>query len=717
MNELGFEDLIDLLPKCEAFPTNDVLPRGISYGSTIPEFIPPNVALAEGIPGQSQVLVIEAPGAVGKSTLAKAMSSRCGALMWDLAAADEVGYGSLDAVLEHTMRPGLKADFLEWMTEGIQLLIIDALDEGRIKVNENSFTRLLENISRLSKDAKGVCFVLLGRTQIAESVWLSLADQDINVSLLTIEPFTRAQANEYIEKRVESGQSGPIRECRDLVFEQLEAAMKNEPDSESTSAFLHYPPVLDVIVVLLQTERNPMALKNFLESQTPETSVNLLRDVMDHILWREQQKTVPAFIESLVAADQQILKPIVESLYDNDEQSMRLLASVLEVSLDSTPKSLPTNLETAYNSAVGRAMTDHPFLRGATRFANSVFEAYLYAKALRGDFGEDLTNRVTAILLDSPNLPTTLLAEFYLETESSPREVRAEHVGLLYESLLSSESNRRRVRLSIDGDDPIHTPGTHSDYAEGEFEILSGGREGDAGYEPEVIPFSLKATTDSVISFRRYIRDIYLSIPGTVELGANVSEFRIGPSVYICAGRIRIGSEALVVERVPPKYDEYDDASVALEAAAFEAPFLSGSPTVYGHDFSVAWPGDEVFPWRQYRYERNPFETDDNETRRTYLRFKRIATAFQSRGKGTLARSKVKIENPRIMQGELEVALLRTLQQDGILYLGDGGKRYYWSPERANELLGVSWIDLRKGECPEKLRSYLNEFNLANPGL
>ena len=722
MTTYTFDQLTELLPKCEAFPTAQQLPHGVTYGSMIPEFTSPDVALAEGDLHKSQVLIIAAPGAVGKSTLARALSSKNRALIWDLAKAEEVGFGSLDAMLERAMQQGLKSDFLEWMSEGIQFIIVDALDEGRIKVNENSFFRLLENISLLAKDAKGICFVLLGRTQIAESVWLSLTDQDIDASILTIEPFTRQQANEYIEKRTKRDFTVPFVECRDLIFQQLEAPMKDGPDSETTNEFLHYPPVLDVISVLLNREGNLMALKNFLESQTPETAVKLLHDVMNHILEREQQeKFIPAFSGKLAEKDRQRVPAISDSLYTKDEQGKRLLASVLDASTDCTPAVLPVQLEAEYISAVKESLIDHPFLRGENRFANSVFQSYLYARALRGDFGDDLSSRVTGLLSESTSLPTTLLAEFYLGTGingiSSQQQVKPEHVGLLYDSLLSSASSRRRVRLSIEGSDPLNSDGAVTDEAEGAFELLSIEREDDSEYEPQSISFSLNAASDSLISFRRYIGDVNLTIPCTVVLGAGVAEFKIGPSVYINANRIRIASEALVVEKVPPKYCEYADTGVRLEAQAFESPLLRGSPTVYAQDFSVSWPGDQAFPWRRYRSDQVPSDFDDAMSHRAYLRFRRIATAFQSRGKGSLARAKVKIEHPRIMRSGLEQSLLKKLLEDGILYLGDGGRRYFWEPERADDLLGVSWLDLRKGECPQRLRHYLSEFIRLNPEL
>ena len=69
------------------------------------------------------------------------------------------------------------------------------------------------------------------------------------------------------------------------------------------------------------------------------------------------------------------------------------------------------------------------------------------------------------------------------------------------------------------------------------------------------------------------------------------------------------------------------------------------------------------------------------------------------------------------MQGQLEKSLLARLLDDEILDLRDGSKRYFWNPLQANELLGVSWLDLRKGECPTKLRDYLSEFIRTHPNL
>lgn len=159
----SFEQLLSTLPNCDNFPLNDALPLGIGYiSSSMPGFIPASLSTIEGTDDGivPQVIVVSAPGAVGKSTLAREVAFHKGALLWDLAAASEVAANSLEGVLLKTLARGSTEDFLEYMAEGFQCVVIDALDEGRNKVNENSFQRFLEDIARMAQNSKSACFVL-----------------------------------------------------------------------------------------------------------------------------------------------------------------------------------------------------------------------------------------------------------------------------------------------------------------------------------------------------------------------------------------------------------------------------------------------------------------------------------------------------------------------------------------------------------------------------
>lgn len=390
-----FAELLEQLPNCDNFPMKGTLPDGLYYPEESPEgFIAPNLTISEEAtdPENCQVIIISAPGAVGKSTLASAMSAQKNALMWDLASAREVAAGSLNGLLYETFEDDYMNEFIEYISEGMQFLIIDALDEGRIKVNENAFRRLLEDISERAKDSKGTCFVLLGRTRISEESWLVLDEKGVSVSLLAIEPFDRNQANEYINNRFESETpSETFNECRDLIFERLAFSVSGDLSGDAHREFLHYPPVLDVVARLLEGESNLFRLVNRLRNENADANQNtrgsiaLLQDVIEHILLREKdEKVVPAVKTRLEDIARQMGWSDWNGLYTVEEQSHRLLGSVLNVPVTTSPPGMPGRLHSLYEDAIATSISEHPFLQGVDRFANLVFKSYLYSQALRG---------------------------------------------------------------------------------------------------------------------------------------------------------------------------------------------------------------------------------------------------------------------------------------------------------------------------------------------
>ena len=723
-----FAQLLERLPNCDEFNLRHNPDAGISYiDCETPRFVPPNLSDMEdeSEDGPTQVLIVSAPGAVGKSTLAKAIAFDKKALLWDLAAAPEVAGGSLNGMLFSTLGTG-QTDFLEFMTEGLQFLIIDALDEGRLKVNENSFQRLLEDIGQIAQLSKGLCFVLLGRTRVAETAWLVLEDLGVQVSMSRIEPFDREQANRYIENNISADKrSELLYECRDLIFEQLAFSVTETPDSDSARDFLHYPPVLDVVATLLKDESNPFELKNSL-NELQDGSIQLLQSVITRILDREQTKVLPAVRGSLNEAAESLNWSDWDSLYSSKEQCQRLLGIVLHQQVSVVPENLPNSVKALYENSeeVTTGLAVHPFLQGVDRFANRVFESYLYACALLDDFGSDLKQFVTEKLLKQERLPTRLLADFYLAVNDMrpdiPRTILPEHLGIIYDSLLSSESNRSHVRLNINGADPLDDPPSGIELVEVEFEFFtfSSPSESQPSF-PDSIAFVLPIQGDSKISFGSYLRDARITVPCTVELGTSGREVTIGPSVHISADAITFRSGSLIVGgHTRTRTVEEEDDSVVLEARVCDWASLNNNPPiVYEADkFYVSWPGDQQYLWMPYRAIRSEDDFNDNESlSRVYKRFRRIAVEFQSHGKGRLAKTRVKIESQRIMRGALERRLLDQLKADKILDLTGGW--YFWIPEYAGSRLGVSWQDLKRGEIPPLLKDYLSRFIQQNPDL
>ncbi len=722
-----FASLLQALPTCDPFPTNDPLPKGMRrVVEGIPNYIPASLSQVapSDSPDPDQVLIISAPGAVGKSTLATELAHRTGSLLWDLAPGSEVAANSLHGILHTTLATGQLDDYLEYLEAGLQFIVIDALDEGRAKVNDNSFQRFLEDIAKLARQSAEVSFVLFGRTDIAETAWYVLTDNDVRVRMLSMRAFDRQQANEYIAHRLGIiQQTAPLRECRDLIFDNLAFSVSEDHLTHTSDDFLHYPPVLDVIATLLKDEPNLQRLKNDLAESAvghENNAIRLLNTVMDRIMAREQQRVLPAIRHTLKEHAIQSDWSEWSSLYSNDEQSARLLSLVLGESIEATPESMPTQLLTRYqeSEALATAVPDHPFLQGVDRFANRVFESYLYARALHGECGERAASLVSDKLASRTYLPTRLLAAFYLakepEPSGTPRRIAPEHLGLIYDSLVSDDSTRSLVRLTVDGSEW----GTDSDdlllESEVEFEVL---RFDDSGAVieplPDTISFVMLIGSESNIRFTASLREAHITVPCTITLGHSEGDFIATSGVHVNAATLVLNAEELIIKKRPSRAVEGADDFVVLEANQF-VPHSADNPRVRvypGSSLSVDWPGAEQYPWNEYAMPVPQIPTDHpGDVEKAYKRFKRIATTFRSHGKGALARTRVKVEHQRVLQGNLGQELLACLRDDEILVLDAEGRRYFWNASKADAVLGVSWQDLRRGKMPDRLGKYLEAF-------
>ena len=110
-------------------------------------------------------------------------------------------------------------------------------------------------------------------------------------------------------------------------------------------------------------------------------------------------------------------------------------------------------------------------------------------------------------------------------------------------------------------------------------------------------------------------------------------------------------------------------------------------------------------------YSESNFDNED--VHEIYRGFCKIAQTLRSHGNGSLARTAKKIENDRVMGGDLGRRLLARLRDDKILTLRGGF--YYWDHDNADRLLGVSWGNIRKRECPNSLQDYLKNFITESP--
>src|SRR5260221_4629037 len=156
-----------------------------------PSFVEADIHLRDGFDDlNAPVWFVAAPGAVGKATFAREISARTGAVYLDLAQAETVAGNYLTGGL-------VKNGLLEqWQTNKAAVLI-DALDEARLRVTQKSFDYFLSDVEQL---ARGRPFptIVFGRVGIVEEAWLILADKNLHCPVFDIDFFDDPRARQFI---------------------------------------------------------------------------------------------------------------------------------------------------------------------------------------------------------------------------------------------------------------------------------------------------------------------------------------------------------------------------------------------------------------------------------------------------------------------------------------------------------------------------------------
>jgi hypothetical protein len=726
---MTFDELLEQLPSCPGPAALPVTVRagGVKYeNSGLPEFIGPDIQPSGVIdqPYQPKVIIISAAGAVGKSTLAAEIAYRKQAPIWDLAKAAAVGENSLTGQITTGFGFGTAAQVSQQLIAGEVFLLIDALDEARVKANEAGYEAFIANIAEIAKDAAGTPFVLLGRTQTAETTWLLLDDAEIPASFLTIQPFTREQAERYIQSRIYhfdasarrriEEHKGPFLEARNLILDHLQKAVVGDEKVTDDAAreFLGYAPVLETVAVLLAKEGN---YHDFIESlnamgrQEITRPLAVLNHVVIRLLEREQTQKLQANIKpALEATAEEVGWDAWADLYSPREQIARLLGLILGRRVE-IPLEMPQSVRAQYEEQLKVWLPEHPFLREGSVPANQVFESYLFADAMSEyltPLAQAVEDRVTA----SDYKPSRLLADFYilLGQKEGEHYVAQRQIGILYDSLLAGETDSMRIRLAIDAGDPEDD---EDDLAgEGEFELvyMSPDPSGEERIETHI--FRIDQTEDP-LAFRRQLKDATVVTKGALSLGGEVDDFEIGPSVQVRCRELAIRSTGFVVRGVGSR--EAGSEAVVLDAQTCDST-VARKPLVRG-SLTVCWPGSESYPWSECSVASVDYGEENPHMKEAYRGLRRIVTTLQSHSKGSLARVRDKIEHRRVLKNDLGRALLDRLLGDGIMYMK--GKFYHWNPKRGDEALGASYDDFCRLRVTPETRSYLNQFIQQNEHL
>lgn len=170
---------------CKRYSLNDSVLDYIGYIDEEPFYIPPSFSDVKTEKTLSTLkpkfVLLSAPGAAGKSSLAKYIAHRFNALYWNLAKV-KVGTNSFAGSILNAVGAPKYSEFIADLNVGNVLLVIDAFDEAEIISGRKMLNGFIADISdSLSAHTMPTVF-LLARTETAQYIASFCAENKISVA-------------------------------------------------------------------------------------------------------------------------------------------------------------------------------------------------------------------------------------------------------------------------------------------------------------------------------------------------------------------------------------------------------------------------------------------------------------------------------------------------------------------------------------------------------
>ena len=624
-------------------------------------------------PMGSPIILVSAPGAVGKSTLARQIASITGSIYVDLATAGPVGANSLSGGL-------VRSQVYSYWEKGALTALIDGLDEAALKTTKEGFQAFLADVAVLSEQ-RSIPTVLFGRTGAVEDAWIILRDIcKSDIAVLEIGYYGVEASVDFAEARLKAAHSNrqhPIvdRTALELLLKGLRSQTASDGDR-----FAGYAPVLQAVAERVAQETNPSSLVSDMQQgmQPPVT----LHTITEAILRREQSKlsSLP-FQDSNMAA----------KLYSPDEQLDRLVAMVYQSTPPNLPVMLPEDAD-RYSRALENWLGEHPFLGGGGGASSAVFEAVITARALksRGTGPSALAKELSKGEASNPFLYVFYTSE---QSRTGITTLPEEHIGAIYSSIRASLAQGETASLLVE---EIDDEEGQYPFAIVEIELNRRGKDN---------PIIHQFLTDPIgpVRLGSHIRDVQVDMPhARVEIGESTEVLLVAPVDIHCAD-LAISGDKIIVEASPAS----PVASVFLQADSYTGTTMTTVPALRnGAKLSISWPGGTSYPWNSFAIEAPGARSDDSLIDEGLRRFRKFIIEFRAHGNGGLARSRLKIESQRMTKGTGQV-VLNAMLGAGIVTRDQA--RYYLHSGPLGELTGTTYGDCMSHQFGSKAMEFVQK--------
>ena len=620
----------------------------------------------------AKFILFSAPGATGKSALAKHISYSLNGIYWDLPDSKVAEYSFQGAIMEAVGDSNV-SNFIENLKKGKCFFVIDAFDEAEAGSGRTGIEFFLRDLNNKTTDCKNICAILLARTESALFIKNFFNNNNIAFKHYEVGYFAEYNGKTYIKNGLEKSNvsiTSVVNDCIEAQFKEIRRILMNT-DADS---FLGYAPVLNALAASYDNNRNTL---NLLKSTSDSSnSIVLLKKILDDLLLRERDKIIKALkvkISNITNYD--------NTVYNKNEQLLRILGlilfkdSTLFINID---KSIPIEFHEEYLEVINSQLPQHPFIRLKEKenetffdFTGTAFRDFVIAYSLSLEDACDFA--LEYISNNKKYCPSQMLIEFY--NIFSCGKIKGQYIPLMYNSYKANAQLGDSICFYING--------SKNDCS---IEFILGREKGNKlSLDFEIIDLEKGI-------YINQLSNCYIDIDGKVYIGNSTGEARINNSVINC-NEIIWRSENVSIEAYSPGECILITNSVSYTTDTMPRFEIK---TDDKKNFKISCPVlDGYFKLLAYK-NMYDLESESNDFVSFSNLIRRIFSCLRAHGKDAPARKMDFINNRIISISEYKNNILKFLLDNEILYTDEQNWLYKLDTSKISTF-SIKWHDVREG--------------------
>lgn len=632
----------------------------------------------------AHIYIISAPGATGKSALAKYLAYMYNSIYWNLADIT-LGDNSFIGTLVRSVGTANYSSYTEDLLSGRTKLIIDAFDEAEMISGTRAVQSFLSDIATNTAEAQFPCVILLSRAETAQNICTYFDSINTAYNHYEISFFEETTSIDFIQAIVNNNSNSRqnpeiIHNCIVQYLANIDSKILQEDNLRS---FTGYAPVLEVIGMHIAQETNAYSFLQTLQSASMK-GIEIIEKILVKLLEREQIKVKDGFLKRIKTKVKD--HAINESeIYPIREQLIQLVCFILFGSYDnsfSPNNHIPDELKDDYSSVLSTFLPQHPFIKSTGHsfsFTGPAFRDYVIAKLMESEDNDSLIQLFFSEKRISNHFPSHLLWNFF--TNKQDVIIPADKVSYLFESYRSQAKGKAQAFLSIGGC-------KHTGYSTG-WTLCSDGNDVSENYEMEIRNATLNLENLSNVAVD--VDDLNVDIS---NIGGNVS---ITHSNVFCK-KLQITGEHIVIDVFDTPCTLVSNEDVIIKNSIGNIPDIN----INGDNLSVSIPNIKSF-YKFIRYNTNYSDDKSFSIEKFCYILRKIFVQFRKHKKDTPARDAEKIDFVIVGNEEYRKKVFQFLTNNQIIYREE--PLYKINMEKL-ESIGISWGAVTRSDYKQLLKAY-----------